>query len=82
MRIWADQWALTCEVADGIRATQTDVAPLAESSSSDAADLPVPLPWPVEPGHGLWLVGKVADRLVVRLDDHGATAAATFVLRH
>ncbi|HXS66059.1 MAG TPA: ATP-binding protein [Streptosporangiaceae bacterium] len=79
LRIWADHRSLVCEVADGDLAAQAD-GPPAESASPDGTDSL--LPWPVETGHGLWLVGKVADRLVVRLDDHGATAIVTFVLRH
>ena len=87
LRIWADRQALTCEVADGVLAAPgagpldaappEPSAPPAESSSPGAADLP----WPTEPGHGLWLVGKVADRFTVCLDNQGVTATARFLLR-
>ena len=77
LRMWAAQPALICEVADGDRLTQPDAGPLAEATAPVATGLP----WPSEPGHGLWLVGKVADHLTVRCDDSGSTATATFVLR-
>jgi anti-sigma regulatory factor (Ser/Thr protein kinase) len=54
----------------------------AGSTAAGSADAPAPLPWPVEPGHGLWLVGKVADHLTIGIDDHGATATVTFAVRH
>ncbi|HET7013297.1 MAG TPA: ATP-binding protein [Streptosporangiaceae bacterium] len=80
LRIWTDQQALTCEVADGIRAAQDDAGSPTESAALEPTDSP--LPWPVESGHGLWLVGKVADHHAVCLDGHGATATVTFLLRH
>jgi anti-sigma regulatory factor (Ser/Thr protein kinase) len=76
LRIWAGEQALICEVADGAHGEQPDEA-LPASTELDATELP----WPVEPGHGLWLVGKVADRLTVCCDDLGATATAKFLLR-
>lgn len=76
LRIWTGQQTLICEVADGAHGEQRDAA-LPASTELDAGELP----WPVEPGHGLWLVGKVADRLTVRCDEKGSTATARFLLR-
>jgi anti-sigma regulatory factor (Ser/Thr protein kinase) len=78
LRIWAIERTLICEVTDGA-AAHTD-AVLPEQIRSTSLDYP-DLPWPVEPGHGLWLVGKVADRLTVCCDDHGSAATARFDLR-
>ena len=77
LRVWAAPKALTCEVADGAAALPADAPAPAEPPPEGTADLP----WPVEPGHGLWLVGKVADRLTIHHDDQGSTAAVRFNLR-
>lgn len=78
LRIWATEQTLICEVADGA-AAEAEAAQPAQTmpASLDATELP----WPVEPGHGLWLAGKVADRLTVSCDDHGSTVTARFDLR-
>lgn len=72
LRIWAAAQNLICEIADGPVTSQPGAAPRAP----DADDLP----WPSEPGHGLWLANKVATSLVVRHDDNGTTATVTFLL--
>jgi len=78
LRIWATEHTLICEVADGAVAQADAGLPRQITSTSlDASELP----WPVEPGHGLWLTGKVADRLTVCCDDHGSTATARFDVR-
>src|SRR5712691_6244993 len=78
LRLWATGQALICEVsdgdADGDAAMQPDAGPPAERSTPDSDDPP----WPVEPGHGLWLVGKVADSLTVRHDGPGVIATVRF----
>lgn len=73
LRIWAVPQALTCEVADGAAAADTPAGP----APTDVADSQ----WPVEPGHGLWLAGKVADRLTIHHDDHGSAVTVRFDLR-
>jgi anti-sigma regulatory factor (Ser/Thr protein kinase) len=77
LRIWAAPQTLTCEIADGAAAAQADDPAPAEVTPEAVADLP----WPVEPGHGLWLAGKVADGLTVHHDDQGSTATVRFELR-
>ncbi len=37
-------------------------------------------PWPVEPGHGLWLVRQVADHVSVATGPEGSKATAVFSL--
>lgn len=78
LRVWATPQTLICEVADGVVAQTQAVLPAQITSSSVAA---TELPWPVESGHGLWLIGKVADGLTVRRDDHGSTVTIRFVVR-
>jgi anti-sigma regulatory factor (Ser/Thr protein kinase) len=77
LRIWTDRLFLICEIADGVLAGQDHAEPAEPPGASPDAN---GLPWPVESGHGLWLVGKVADRFAVRCDDLGATATATFAV--
>lgn len=38
------------------------------------------LPWPIEHGHGLWLVSMVADEVSLRVSAQGSLAAASFAL--
>jgi anti-sigma regulatory factor (Ser/Thr protein kinase) len=78
LRVWAVEQALTCEVTDdGGAPTGAEREPWAETTSPDTAGLP----WPVEPGHGLWLADKVADRFAVRRDSDGVCATVTFRLQ-
>jgi anti-sigma regulatory factor (Ser/Thr protein kinase) len=35
-------------------------------------------PWPVRPGHGLWIVRKVADEVIASPGPHGSQVTATF----
>lgn len=77
LRIWASDQDLTCEIADGGHILE----PIETRSPEVISPPEAELPWPSEPGHGLWLVGKVADRLTVQCDKHGATATARFVMR-
>jgi hypothetical protein len=53
----------------------------AEMSAGDPAGTgSIPAPWPVQPGHGLWLARQVAARLEWWSDDHGSRAVITFRL--
>jgi anti-sigma regulatory factor (Ser/Thr protein kinase) len=65
LRIWKRAGALHCEVEDG--------EPLASGS-------PGGHPWPSSPGHGLWLVRRVADRMRIRSGDCGTRAMIAFTL--
>jgi anti-sigma regulatory factor (Ser/Thr protein kinase) len=49
--------------------------------SDPGPDAAVPeQPWPYEPGHGLWLVSQVADRITVDSGPAGSTVTAAFAL--
>jgi anti-sigma regulatory factor (Ser/Thr protein kinase) len=67
LRMWDLAGVLSCEVADGGRASANGSGP------ADTAD-----PWPVVVGHGLWLVHQVADHLDFRSGPGGSRAVATF----
>ena len=42
---------------------------------------PGDVPWPVEPGHGLWLVARACDDLTVVSGPGGSRVTATFALQ-
>ncbi|HLK77497.1 MAG TPA: ATP-binding protein [Streptosporangiaceae bacterium] len=67
LRLWDLNGSLTCEIVDSGRP--------GTSASADSAD-----PWPAADGHGLWLVGQVADHLDLRSGPRGTRAVITFAL--
>lgn len=70
LRVWLDHEALHCEVSD-------DGAPPAAGTGPGTRIRP----WDVVPGHGLWLVRRLAAHASVRTGADGTTATATFGLR-
>ncbi|HET9893863.1 MAG TPA: ATP-binding protein [Streptosporangiaceae bacterium] len=74
LRMWRSQRELICEVADGGVPGQAWCRPRITAASDGE------LPWPVKPGHGLWLVSKVADDVTVRHDERGVTVTLRFVV--
>jgi anti-sigma regulatory factor (Ser/Thr protein kinase) len=67
LRLWAAQDAVRCEVTDQGAAGEPDTA--------DAADAHQ---WQAEPGHGLWLVRRIADAASVQSGASGTVAAVIF----
>ena len=67
LRLWAAQDAVRCEVTD-------EGAP-GEPDTADAADAER---WQAEPGHGLWLVRRIADSASVQSGASGTVAAVIF----
>lgn len=65
LRLWADAGFLYCQVTDG---------DTAGPPAGDAA------PWPAEHGHGLWLIGQVADRVAISHGSGGTTATIRFAI--
>lgn len=68
LRLWAARDAVRCEVTD-------EGAPPGEAHGADAADA---ARWRAEPGHGLWLVRRIADSASVESGASGTVAAVTF----
>jgi anti-sigma regulatory factor (Ser/Thr protein kinase) len=64
LRLWAAHDAVRCEITD-------EGAP----GEADAAD---PARWQAEPGHGLWLVRRIADSASVQSGASGTVAAVIF----
>ena len=71
LRLQAADGVLVCQVSDD----GPDPAGQNGSSADPAA------PWPVQHGHGLWLVDQVADQFAIDHGPAGTTASATFALR-
>ena len=69
LRLWTAPDRVRCEVAD-------DGAD-GESPGAEVADAAL---WHVEPGHGLWLVRRIADGASVQSDPSGTVAAVSFRL--
>jgi anti-anti-sigma factor len=71
LRLWVTADAVRCEVTDDGAPKTADGA---DAASGDAAL------WPVEPGHGLWLIRQVADQASLYCDPSGTVAAVSFRL--
>jgi anti-sigma regulatory factor (Ser/Thr protein kinase) len=69
LRLWTADGVLRCEVTD-------DGAPHAD----DAAAVPDPARWNIEPGHGLWVVRQVADQASLHRGPSGTVVAVGFTL--
>jgi anti-anti-sigma factor len=67
LRLWTNPEAVRCEISD-------DGADGSGRGPADAA------PWQIEPGHGLWLVRRIADGASVRSDPSGTVVAVSFRL--
>jgi anti-sigma regulatory factor (Ser/Thr protein kinase) len=76
MRMWTYGVAVNCEVTDdGPAQVSAGAAPPAAGQRLTAQ-----APWAVEHGHGLWVVGRLADQSSQRSGPGGTTAAARFSL--
>jgi anti-sigma regulatory factor (Ser/Thr protein kinase) len=73
--MWRRGQALVFTVSDGDAGPAGEVTPPAAFESLDP---PGELPWPVETGHGLWLVRQIASHFAMRCDDSGVTATVVF----
>jgi anti-sigma regulatory factor (Ser/Thr protein kinase) len=87
LRMWTLGGALRCSVDDGDpRAPGDPLGPRADDAAVEATG-PVAADrtsrvnsWPGRPGHGLWVVRQLADRMRVRSGDRGTRATVMFDL--
>jgi anti-sigma regulatory factor (Ser/Thr protein kinase) len=70
VRIHVTASTLRCEVSN----------PGPASRNGQGPGAPAAAPWPVEQGHGLWLVRKAADRFRLTSGPHGSLITAEFTL--
>jgi anti-sigma regulatory factor (Ser/Thr protein kinase) len=78
LRINVTASTLRCEVSDPGLSSRNGRAPDGVGGQPPGARGAAP--WPVEPGHGLYLVHKAADRLRVTSGPHGSLITAVFIL--
>src|SRR6266436_2802819 len=76
LRLWATPEGVRCEVSDDGAADGPD-GPGADGPGAESAEAAL---WHVEPGHGLWLVRRIADGASVQSDPSGTVAAVSFRL--
>lgn len=69
LRLWTADGLLYCQVSGDGTALSGDRRPTAD-----------PVSWQPGPGHGLWLVGQVADKLTIERGPAGVTATVTFAI--
>jgi len=72
LAMWTQDQSVYCQV--------TDQGPAQAGAAAGAARAPVP-PWPIEAGHGLWLVRQLADQMSLRAGQAGSQATVRFALR-
>jgi anti-anti-sigma factor len=72
LRVWKDDQALYCLVADDGPPQAAGDDGETEKQSRDAAL------WRIDAGHGLWLVRHLADQISLHSGPQGATATVTF----
>ena len=75
LRIWKLAGALHCQVEDGEPHVDSDAADSADASGQTSEH-----PLPSRPGHGLWLVRQVADRMRILSGARGTRATIAFDL--
>jgi anti-sigma regulatory factor (Ser/Thr protein kinase) len=86
VRLWVTGDGIRCEVTDaGTPAAGADSGDGPGSGSPGAGigdgagpGSPGAMSWPVEHGHGLWLVRKIADQISLETGPSGTVAAVTF----
>ena len=71
VRVWVNEDSLHCQVTDA--GPSSPAGTTADDGASPASAAPAS--WPIEPGHGLWIVCRVADQASF---DAGPPSTATF----
>ena len=84
MRLWVTGDGIRCELTDagapsaGANGDGDDQATGCRDAASAGAASPGAALWPVEHGHGLWLVRKIADQVSLESGPSGTVALASF----
>ena len=81
LRIWKHDQMLHCQVTDDGTAKTADGSQQS-GCYSDAGSVPGLPTWPIEPGHGLWLVRQLADQTSLHPGISGSAAKISFALGH
>jgi anti-sigma regulatory factor (Ser/Thr protein kinase) len=75
LRIHVTGSTLRCEVSDPGPSSR-----VLDGTGRQPPGAPCAVPWPVEQGHGLWLVHQAADHVRVTSGPHGSLIAVAFAL--
>jgi anti-sigma regulatory factor (Ser/Thr protein kinase) len=78
LRVHVTAGTLHCEVSDPGASSRDGRVP--DGAAGQAPGALGAMPWPVEEGHGLWLVRTVADHVRVTCGPHGSLITAVFAL--
>jgi anti-sigma regulatory factor (Ser/Thr protein kinase) len=78
LRMRVTQRALFCQVSDARALAGPGLGPQRQADSPAIA--PAQAAWPVEHGHGLWLVRRTADQVQVMAGPAGSVVSMTFNL--
>jgi anti-sigma regulatory factor (Ser/Thr protein kinase) len=78
LRIHVTASTLHCEVSDPGPPNRNGRVP--DGAAGQAPGAPGAMPWPVEEGHGLWLVRTVAEHVRVTCGPHESLITAVFAL--
>jgi anti-sigma regulatory factor (Ser/Thr protein kinase) len=82
VRLWVTGDGIRCELTDagappaGANGDDQDTG--SRDAASAGAASPGAAPWPVEHGHGLWLVGEIADQFSLESGPSGTVAVVSF----
>ena len=79
VRHGAGRGRLRLQAADGLLTCQVSDDGPAAGSGDETAEYGTP--WPVEHGHGLWVIGQVTDEFTIDRGPAGTTATAVFPFR-
>jgi anti-sigma regulatory factor (Ser/Thr protein kinase) len=79
LRVRVTARALSCQVSDA-RATDRPGIDGTHQAGDPAGDAPATESWPVEHGHGLWLVRKTADQVQITAGAAGSVVSIAFNL--
>jgi len=82
MRLWVTGDGIRCELTDAGAPPAGANGDDQDTGSRDAASAGAAshgaAPWPVEHGHGLWLVGEIADQFSLESGPSGTVAVVSF----
>jgi anti-sigma regulatory factor (Ser/Thr protein kinase) len=76
LRLWIIDGILHCEVSDRGRAEPADDGQASQARQANGH----PEPWKEQHGHGLWVVGQIADQFSINRGPAETIATATFAV--
>lgn len=81
LAMWTQDQSVYCQVTDQGAAEAGATAAGASGAEAAGASGTADAPWPIEAGHGLWLVRQLADQMSLRTGQAGSQATVRFAVR-